>query len=215
MTRQIRLIVADDHVILREGLVALLADEPDIQVLAQAGTGREALKQIEKYLPDVALLDITMPDMTGLELSSLISMRYATVKVVILTMHEGEAFFLEALKHGARGYVLKGANSEELLNAIRGTHEGHYHLPPGLIGLLVEDYVSNQEEIITEDLLSPRELEVLTLIAKGRSNQAIANQLVISINTVKTHRSRIYEKLGFNNKSRLVDYAIRRRLLMS
>lgn len=194
MAKPIRLLVADDHVVVREGLVALLEEEPDLQVVAQAGTGREALAAAQQHRPDMALLNIAMPDMNGLEATRQIRTALSDVAVLILTMHEEEALFFEALRAGAAGYVLKGAGSDELLNAIRAVHEGGVYLPAKLAGRLVQDYLHQKADPMPDDSLTPREREILTLIAQGLTNRDIAESLTLSINTVKTHRLRIYNR---------------------
>lgn len=212
-TELIRLIIADDHVVVREGLVALLEDEPDLTVVGQAGTGREAVTLASQHRPDIALLDIAMPDMNGLEATRQIAAERPEVNVLILTMHEEEAFFFEALRVGAAGYVLKGAGSEELLSAIRAVYEGGVYLPPKLAGGLVRDYLEHQPQPPLDDPLTLREREVLALIAQGLTNRDIAERLTLSINTVKTHRLHIYRKLDLHDRAGLVDYALRRGLL--
>ncbi|MFQ5854472.1 MAG: response regulator [Anaerolineae bacterium] len=209
----IRLIIADDHVVVREGLVALLEDEPDLTVVGQAGTGREAVALAHQHRPDIALLDIAMPDMTGLEATRQIAAELPGVTTLILTMHEEEAFFFEALRAGAAGYVLKGAGSEELLSAIRAVQAGGVYLPPELAGGLVRDYLEHQPQPPLDDPLTLREREVLALIAQGLTNRDIAERLTLSINTVKTHRLHIYRKLDLHDRAGLVDYALRRGLL--
>lgn len=208
-----QLVIADDHEVVRDGLVALLEDEPDLKVVAQAGTGREALELVRRHRPDVALLDITMPDMTGLEATRTIVDELPQVQVLILTMHEEDTFFFEALRAGASGYVLKGAPSAELLAAIRVVDAGGIYLSPKLAGSLVLDYLERHPGPSSDDLLTPREREVLALIARGRTNGEIAEHLTLSINTVKTHRLHIYQKLDLHDRSALVEYALRRGLL--
>jgi two-component system, NarL family, response regulator NreC len=210
---RIRLVIADDHAIMREGLVSLLEDEPDLHVVAQASNGQEAVSLVFQQQPDIALLDITMPDMNGLEAARRIAAEQPEVKILILTMHEEEAFFFEALRAGAAGYMLKGASSEELLGAIRAVHEGGVYLPPKLAGGLVQDYVKRQPQVPRNDPLTAREREVLSLIAQGLTNPEIAGRLVLSLNTVKTHRLRIYQKLNLHDRAQLVAYALRRGLL--
>lgn len=208
-----RLIIADDHAIVRQGLVSLLQGEEEIRVLDQAGTGREALALVRKHRPDLALLDVTMPDMNGLEAARQIKEELPDVEILILTMHDEEAFFFEALQAGASGYVLKGAHSDELLHAIRVIREGGVHISPDMAGELVRDYMERHPDPAVGDLLTPREREVLTLIAKGFTNSEIAEKLNLSINTIKTHRSNIYDKLDIHDRAALVDYALRRGLL--
>jgi two-component system response regulator NreC len=213
MASPIRIILADDHAIMREGLTALLADEPDLQVVGEAGTGREALSLIHRHQPDLALLDITMPDMTGLEVTAQVTAALSEVKVLILTMHEEEAFFFEALQAGASGYILKGVHSEELINAIRAVYTGGIYLPPQLVSSLVQDYLSRHPQLPPDDPLTPREVEILALLAQGLSNRDIAEQLMLSQNTVKTHRLHIYQKLDLHDRAELITYALRHGLL--
>jgi two-component system response regulator NreC len=208
------LIIADDHVVVREGLAALLAEEPDLSVVGQAGTGREALALVRQCRPDMVLMDITMADMSGLEATSQCRSELPQVKIIILTMHEEEVFFFEALQAGASGYVLKGAPSEELLNAIRAVHQGGVYLPPKLAGHLVRDYLNHCPQPAPPDgPLTPRENEILALIAQGLTNSDIAERLTLSLNTVKTHRFHIYRKLELNDRASLVSYALHRGLL--
>ncbi len=211
--KPIRLIIADDHGIVREGLAALLSPEPDIEVVGLAGTGREAIALVRAKRPNLALLDITMPDMNGLEATRHITTYYPEVRVLILTIHEEETFFFEALRAGASGYVLKGASSEELLMAIRAVHEGGVYLPPMLARHLAREYIQHHPPADEQDPLTPREREILTLIAQGYTNQEIAAKLHLSLNTVKTHRRHIYEKLNLHSRAALIEYALRRGLL--
>jgi DNA-binding NarL/FixJ family response regulator len=209
----IRLIIADDHQIVREGLVALVEDEPDLQVVGQAATGRQAVRLARRHRPELALLDIAMPDMSGLEATRRIVTILPETKILVLTMHEEEAFFFEALHAGASGYLLKGVPSDELLNALRAVYEGGVYLSPQLAGNLVQDYLQHNIPPQLDDTLTPREREILTLIAQGLSNRDIANRLTLSINTVKTHRLHIYQKLDLRDRAGLIDYALRRGLL--
>lgn len=209
----IRLVIADDHIVVREGLVSLLNDEPDIQVLGQAGSGQEAVAQARKYRPDIILLDISMPDLNGLEATRMIKTELPHTKILILTMHDQNAFFFEALRAGASGYILKGSRSEKLLDAIRDVHSGGIYLSPELAGGLVQDYIQRNPEPLENDPLTEREREVLSLIAQGLTNSEIAEKLTLSVNTVKTHRLHIYRKLELRNRSELIDYALRHGLL--
>ena len=209
MNQLIRLLIADDHILFRDGLTSLLRDEPDLEVLGQAGTGEEALCQIRQHQPDVVLLDISMPVLSGLEVASQINAELSTIKILMLTIHEEENFFFEALRAGAHGYVLKGARSEELMNAIRIVYSGETYLPPSLAGSLVQDFLSRQFRPPLDDSLTSREYDVLTLIAKGLTNRQIAEKLSLSLSTIKTHRAHIYQKLNLNDRASLVAYARR------
>ncbi len=209
----IRLIIADDHLLVREGLVSLLNDEPDIQVIGHVGNGEDAIQSVAQLQPDLLLLDITMPGLTGLEAMDEILRLAPQVKIIVLTMHEEEAFFFEALRLGAAGYLLKGASKEELLFAIRIVHRQGIYLSPRLVGLIVSDYLANNPEPDGDDPLSPREREVMMLIAQGMTNSMIAKRLSLSLNTVKTHRMRIYQKLNLTDRASLVAYAVQKGLL--
>ncbi len=211
----IRLIIADDHNVVREGLVSLLDREDDIEIVGQASTGNEVIAKVSQFQPDVVLLDINMPGINGLEAARSIQERHQNVKVLILTMHEESGFFFEALRAGAAGYILKGAHSDELLNAIRTIHRGGVYLSPHLAGDLVHEYIARHPETSPIEPLTPREHEVMLLIAKGFTNSEIADKLTLSINTIKTHRSNIYSKLGFNDRASLVGYTIKHSLLHS
>ncbi len=205
----VRIVIADDHGVVRDGLTALLEEEPGWTVVGTAADGQEALELIRRLRPDLALLDITMPGMSGLEVARIAARELPQVRILILTMHEEEAFFFEALRAGAAGYVLKGAGSEELLSALHAVLEGGVYLPPKLAALLVQDYLEGPREGGT-DPLTPREREIVRLIAQGLTNRQIAERLVLSLNTVKTHRLNIYRKLGLQSRSELVAYALRR-----
>jgi two-component system response regulator NreC len=214
LSKPIKLIIADDHVVVREGLTALIQDAPDMMVVGQANTGLEALDLIDRHKPHLALLDISMPYMTGLEAAAKIKSEHPQTPVVILTMHEETAFFFEALRAGAAGYIMKGAASDELLKAIRVVCRGDIYLPPHLTGLLVQNYLmTHQSAPPPDDPLTSREREVLKLIAQGMTNRKIAQQLTISINTVKSHRRQIYQKLDLDERADIVAYAINRGFL--
>lgn len=185
-----------------------------MMVVGQANTGLEALDLIDRHKPHLALLDISMPYMTGLEAAAKIKSEHPQTPVVILTMHEETAFFFEALRAGAAGYIMKGAASDELLKAIRVVCRGDIYLPPHLTGLLVQNYLmTHQSAPPPDDPLTSREREVLKLIAQGMTNRKIAQQLTISINTVKSHRRQIYQKLDLDERADIVAYAINRGFL--
>lgn len=215
MNQPIKVIIADDHHLVRDGLTSLLNEEPDISVIAEASTGAGALDMVRRYQPDIAILDITMPDMTGLEATRKITDEFPQMIIIILTMHEEEAFFFEALRAGAAGYILKGARSEEFLNAIRLAYEGGIYLQSSLARFLVEDFLENQPEVLPDNPLTPREIEVLELIAQGLTNPMIAAELSISVHTVKSHRAHLYEKLNVGDRAKLIAYAQRHGLLRS
>ncbi len=188
----IRVLIVDDHAILRDGLKALLQDEPDIEVVGEAGTGREAIKLIRQLRPDVVLMDISMPDMTGLEATEVIKKGYPEVKVIALTVHESETYLKRMMQVGANGYVVKRAAAQELTNAIRTVMRGGVYIHPDIAKQLVSE---------------------LRLIALGYTNQQIADRLSLSVKTVETYRARIADKLGLRTRAELVKYALQHGLL--
>jgi DNA-binding NarL/FixJ family response regulator len=209
----LRVIVADDHAVVRQGLVSLLSDESDIEVLGTAADGREALSLLREHKPDLALLDITMPEMSGLEVARVAAEECPDTRVLILTMHEEEAFFFAALRAGASGYLLKGSQGEDVVAAIRAVCQGGIVLPPSLAPAIVKDFLARHAPPAELDELTPREVEIVSLIARGLTGSEIAERLMVSINTVKTHRSHIYSKLNIGDRSKLIEYAIRHGLL--
>ncbi|MEO7020976.1 MAG: response regulator transcription factor [Ktedonobacteraceae bacterium] len=216
----IRVVLADDHDILRQGLKMLLSLQLEIEVVGEARTGREAVAQTLKHHPQVVVLDISMPDMDGLEACKQIRAQAPTTNVLILTMHESEEYFFQALRAGAAGYLVKKAAPTDLHMAILAVARGEAFLYPGLAKALIRAYTnaSFTQPLATgkgEQLrvLSPRELEVLKLVAEGHTNQEIADQLVLSIKTVQAHRANVMEKLGLENITQLVRFAIRYGLL--
>jgi DNA-binding NarL/FixJ family response regulator len=220
-----RVLLADDHDILRQGLKLLLGMQAEIEVVGEARTGREAIDMVREMKPDVVVMDISMPDMDGLEACQRIRGLEPATQVLMLTMHESEEYFLKALRVGAAGYLVKKAAPTDLHMAIRAVAHGGAVLYPGLARALVRAYVaapttsnttpssqeSTQRQSLAQELrvLTPRELEVLTMVAEGRTNQEIADQLVLSIKTVQAHRANVMEKLGLQDITHLVRFAIR------
>jgi two-component system response regulator NreC len=214
--KTIRILIADDHVIVREGVRLLLQSEPDMEVVAEASNGREALAKARDLLPDIVLMDIAMPEMNGLEATAAIRKELPQVQVLGLTMHEDYEYFLELLHHGASGCVLKGASSAELLAAIHAVQEGGVYIHPSMAKSLVTDYMGRMEpgeDRARYDGLSDRERQVLKLVAEGKTSREIADELVLSVNTVQTHRAHIMEKLNLHNRSDIVRYALRKGLV--
>lgn len=224
MAETVRVLLADDHDILRQGLKMLLGLQAGIEVVGEARTGREAIELAHALQPHVVVLDISMPDIDGLEACACIRTQTPASNVLILTMHESEEYFLHALRVGAAGYLVKKAAPPDLHMAILAIAQGGAFLYPGLAKTLIRAYTSTPASVsppadrrvhMAEALrvLSPRELEVLKLVAEGYTNQEIADQLVLSIKTVQAHRANVMEKLGLENITQLVRFAIRYGLL--
>ncbi len=214
--KKIRILIVDDHAVVRAGIRLLLDSQADMKVVGEAQNGREALVQAKKLKPDVALMDITMPDMDGVEATQLIKGACPQVLILALTMHEEAAYFFRMLKAGASGYVVKGANPDELLNAIRAVFRDKAYLFPSLARKLLDDYLERLEMGEEKDSyakLTVREKEVLKLIGEGYTSREIAEILFISINTVDRHRTNVMDKLGMHNKSQLIKFAIRKGLV--
>ena len=210
-----RLVIADDHAIVRRGLNALFSPAPDFEVVAEAEDGREAVLRVTETEADLAVLDISMPRMTGLNAAREILQRRPQTKVLMLSMHDSEQYFFEALKAGASGYVLKAAADRELVEACRATMRGEPVIFAGAMTALIHDYLerTRRGDDPREDPLTPREAEVVKLIAEANTNEQIAEQLVISRKTVERHRANILEKLGMRDRVELTRYAIRRGLI--
>ncbi len=208
---KIRVFLTDDHTILREGIRTLLQKVPDIEVVGEAGDGGEAVTKVEQLVPDVVLMDITMPGMSGLEATRQIKQKYPQVKVLILTIHETNQYLSQMLQAGASGYVVKTTANSELISAIRAVHQGDVYLYPSITRMLVEDYlqrVKGGEERTSYEGLTNREREILALIAEDKKNKEIADLLGISVRTVQAHRTNIMDKLGAHDRTELVKYAI-------
>ncbi|PIV26535.1 MAG: DNA-binding response regulator [Anaerolineae bacterium CG03_land_8_20_14_0_80_58_20] len=212
----IRLLLVDDHAVVRSGLKMLLASEADVEIVGEAGSGSEAVSAAGSARPDVILMDIGLPDMTGIEAARVIKSQFPKIAIVALTIHEDEEYFFKMLEAGASGYVPKRAAPEELLTAIRAAALGEVYLYPSLAKLLVKDYLSQEhaaEHKPTLDGLTAREQEVLSLLAEGAANDRIAGSLVISPETVERHRENIMHKLNLHSRSELVRYAIRKGII--
>jgi two-component system, NarL family, response regulator NreC len=211
-----RLLLVDDHAVVRSGLKMLLASESDVEIVGEAGTASEAIETASAVLPDVILMDIGLPDLSGIDATREIKKRLPRIAVVALTIHEDEEYFFKMLEAGASGYVPKRAAPEELLRAVRAAASGEVYLYPSLAKLLVTDYL-NQEHPAGEksslDGLTDREREVLTYLAEGSSNEEIAVSLVISPKTVERHRENIMRKLNLHSRVELVRYAIRKGII--
>jgi two-component system response regulator NreC len=211
----IRLLLVDDHQVVRSGLRMLLASENDVEIVGEAGTARDAIKQVASSGPDVVLMDIGLPDMSGIDATREIKRLYPRVAVVALTIHEDEEYFFRMLEAGAGGYVPKRAAPDELLTAIRTAAKGEVYLYPSMAKLLVKDYLAQERSSDSSvlDGLTDREQEVLRLLAEGAANEEIAVKLVISPKTVARHRENIMQKLQLHSRSELVRYAIRKGII--
>ena len=215
MTAPIRMLLADDHELVRGGLRRTLERNPDLRVVAEAADGAEAIARALDTDLDLAVLDVSMPKLTGLDAAREILAHRPTVRVLILSMHDNEEFFFEALRAGASGYVLKSAAERDLVDACRAAMRGEPFLYPGAVGALIRDYLerSRRGEGLPEDPLTPRERGIVKLIAEGHSTREIADILTISEHTVERHRANVFQKLGFKNRVALTRYAIRRGLV--
>jgi two-component system response regulator NreC len=213
---QIRILLADDHTIIRSGLRLLLDQQPDFKVIAEANDGREAVELVLKHHPDVAVLDIGMPQLNGIEATSQIASKEPGTQVVILSMHSDEGYVLRALKAGARAYILKNSAEADLIRAVRTVADGKSFFSPVISKMLLDDYVRQMRDKQVEDrydLLTPREREVLQLIAEGRTNKEVANMLQLSVYTVDAHRGNILQKLGLHGVPELILYAVRKGII--
>jgi two-component system response regulator NreC len=212
----IRVVVVDDHTLMRQGLVGLLDEDPDLVVVGQAGDASSALDTIEETRPDVVLMDVGLPGVSGLELTVRVKRIVPDIRVLVLTMYEREDYLFEALQAGASGYVLKGADIQDLLTAVRTVARGETYVYQSLTGKLVADYLSRIEDGADRkdyDGLSTREREVLALIAEGLTTSQIADRLYLSPHTVQTHRDHVMTKLDLHSRVALTKYAIRKGLI--
>jgi DNA-binding NarL/FixJ family response regulator len=210
----IRVLLADDHTIVRQGVRLCLEAMGDIEVVAEAEDGQAAVQLASQLRPDVAVMDLTMPRMNGVEAIRQIKRDVADVEVVVLSVHDSEAYVVQALRAGAAGYVLKRNAATELAEAIRAAHDGQAYLHPSIARRVIDDYLSRiraTEDTVSEphERLTPREREVLQLAAEGHSTRAIAGLLCLSTKTVEHHRASLLTKLGLHGQTELVKYAIR------
>ncbi len=211
--REIRLLICDDHTIVREGLKRLLDEEEGVEVIGEAMDGRDAVAKALDLMPDIVLMDLSMPGLHGLEATRQVVKRLPKAKVLILSMHKNEAYVLQALQAGASGYILKDSASEEVVTAIRAASRGDSYLSPAISRVVIEDYLrlSSPDSGGAKslyDTLTTREKEIFQLLAEGLKNQEIADRLHVSVKTVETHRAHIMEKLNLKNIAELVKYSI-------
>jgi DNA-binding NarL/FixJ family response regulator len=210
-----RILLADDHNVVRRGLRLVLDSEPDLKVVIEASDGAEAVERALDENVDLAILDVAMPRLTGLQAARELSKRRPDLRTLILSMHDNERYFFEALRAGASGYVLKSAADRDLVEACRATMRGEPFVYPGAVKALIRDHLERvkEDQDDVDELLTPRELEIVKLVAEGNSTREIADMLVISEKTVERHRANILEKLGLRDRVALTRYAIRRGLV--
>jgi DNA-binding NarL/FixJ family response regulator len=214
--KKIRVLLADDHTLMRRGLRLIVEQQPDLVVVGEAEDGRQAVASSASLKPDVAVLDIGMPNLNGIEAAKQITGGKSGAAIIILSMHADESYILRALKAGARGYLLKDSAESDLVRAIRSVAEGKSFFSPAVSKVLLEDYVKKLQRTGSEDsydLLTPREREILQLIAEGKSNKDVANLLNLSVYTVETHRANLMEKLKLKSVPELTLYAVRKGII--
>lgn len=205
----IRVILVDDHTILRQGMRLLLDLQEDIEVVGEEGDGENALRLIGELIPDVVILDLAMPGLNGLEILTLCKTQFQAVKILLLTQYENKEYVLPAIQAGADGYIIKRSAADELVTAIRQVNEGKRYLSPDIVPIVMERLQEKDDKVQKEDL-SEREKEVLILLAQGLTLKEVAQQLFISSKTVEFHRGNAFRKLGFQNRSDLVKYAVKK-----
>jgi two-component system response regulator NreC len=213
---RIRILLAEDHTLVRAGIRSLLERQPDMEVVSEAADGDEAIQKVRELRPDVVVMDIAMPGMTGLEATQHIKAKSPEVHVLILTMLEDERYFFQSIQGGASGFILKGALPDELLVAVRAVAQGQVYLYPSLNKKLVEEYFHHAQAdatAVAPKTLTERQQQVVRLISEGRTGREIADLLGISINTVERHRQDVMAKLCLHNRAELIKYAIRKGLI--
>lgn len=203
----IKILLADDHTIVRQGLQLILSAHSDLQVIGEAANGREAVELAGKLRPDVVLMDVAMPELNGIEATRRMVQANARIKILVLSMHKEAVYVREILRAGARGYILKDAIDKELLSAVRSVAKGDGYISPAVSGALLNDYRKDVTDPV--DLLSGREREVLQLIAEGKTNKEIATRLNLSVYTIDSHRGKIMEKLNLHSTGELVRFALK------
>lgn len=209
---KIKILVVDDHALMRDGIRALLVLHDDIEIVGEAANGNEAMEKVRELAPDVVIMDIAMPEMDGLEATRRLIKKNPRVKVLVLTQYDNKEYILSAIKAGAAGFVPKRALGSELVSAIRAVYHGDSFLYPSAATALIKDY-RQQAERDSYDTLTPREREILKLIADGYTSRQITTKLFISLKTVLGHRAKIMEKLGLHNRTELIKYAMRKGLV--
>ena len=204
-----RVLLVDDHQIVRDGLRAILEREPDTKVVGEAGNGRDAVAAVPSCVPEIVVMDLGMPDLNGIEATRQIASDHPTVRVIALSTYSNERYVMSVLEAGAKGYVLKAAAHDELLSAIRAVRRGEHYLSPAITGVVVGRARTGVPDLVPARALAPREREVLQLVAEGRTTPEIAGILHLSVKTVESHRRNLLRKLGLRNVAELTKYAIR------
>jgi DNA-binding NarL/FixJ family response regulator len=216
MEKKSRIVIAEDHTILREGLRSLLSSDPNFEIIREAEDGREAIRGVEKFKPDLILMDLSMPRMNGMEAISEIKKRFKETKILVLTVHKTEEYILATLKAGADGYILKDSTHAELMMAVKNVLSGKQYISPGISEKVIEGYLEGRKTLKARtawETLTQREREILKLIAEGYKNKEIADDLCISVKTVEKHRANLMEKLDLHNVQALTTIAIEKGLV--
>jgi len=214
----IRIFLVDDHQLVRDGIKALLTGAENIEIIGEASTGKECFEKIEQNPPDILILDISLPDTTGIEITKRVSVEFPSIRILILSMYTNEDFIFNSVKAGARGYLPKNTSREELLNAIRSIHQGEEFFSDSISRIMLKSYVRKAKDEDSDSnrqpiLLTSREIEILKLFAEGFINKEISDQLDISIRTVETHKNHIMKKLELKSTVELIKFAIKNRII--
>ena len=213
---EVRVLLADDHSIVRRGLRSALEDDPSFQIVGEAANGREAVQLAELLVPDVAIIDIAMPQLNGIDATALIQKASPKTRVLMLSVHSDETYILRALTAGAHGYLLKDSAENEVVSAVRALAQGNSYFSPAIAKTLLDEhvrYLRNRGLEDSYDLLTDREKEVLQLLAEGRSNKEVAAVLGIGVSTIETHRMNLMQKLNLHSTAEIVLYAVRKRII--
>jgi DNA-binding NarL/FixJ family response regulator len=216
MGQKVRIVIAEDHTILREGLKSLLSSNPDFEIIGEAEDGREAIRCVEKFKPDLILMDLSMPRINGLDAIKEIKKRFSETKILVLTVHKTEEYILATLKSGADGYILKDSTHAELVLAVKNVLSGKHYISPGISEKVIEGYLEGKKTLKRKsswETLTQREREILKLIAEGYKNKEIGDYLCISPKTVEKHRANLMEKLDLHNVQALTTFAIEKGLV--
>jgi DNA-binding NarL/FixJ family response regulator len=214
----IRIFLVDDHQLVRDGIKALLTGAENIEIIGEASTGKECFEKIEQNPPDILILDISLPDTTGIEITKRVSVEFPSIRILILSMYTNEDFIFNSVKAGARGYLPKNTSREELLNAIQSIHQGEEFFSDSISRIMLKSYVRKAKDEDSDSnrqpiLLTSREIEILKLFAEGFINKEISDQLDISIRTVETHKNHIMKKLELKSTVELIKFAIKNRII--